>query len=486
MDAESESDASTAPLATPSPHPPTAAPPLRPSLSPSPSPAARRSPSPPSRPAQPVARSVEEEGQHAESGSLHLSQIRTSPDVSPKVRSRRISSLDELAETQSGRYTKISPRERSPIAVDTADAGGSQSRRSDRGSSSPKVSLRIRSHASGQQEVVTQTSIFRETRQTSQRAGEHTEEYEIRILSEETVESAKETTVVLEKTSPLDLSPLIECEDGSQATPAHSREAMETIEPTEENLLLAIRQASSGGKKPVVESGRCDTVEIAADDDLPDLEIEPPTPIRRSSRRVTPERSVRSTRTTRRAQLRKDPAPTFAEKAAGTVEPTPPKLRRVSPGRTTRASHDDGWFDEMPPLMLEASDDENSNDNHSEASPPSSPPRISSRKSVERSPPVSPSRSSSRKGVERSPPVSPSRRSSRKSVDRSPPVSPSRRSARKSADRSPPPSPSRRSSRRSEERGATPERTGRASKSSTVKVGGLLFFLPPPPRCLFY
>ena len=428
MDTENETDSSTVPVTTPSP-PHQTAPPLD-----------RLSPSSATHPSQPLAQSSEEENQQAQS-SLHPSKTPTSPQIRPQGRSERLPSLDESAETPSKKRTKISPRERSPIAVQTAEASGSRLRRSER---SPQTSPRTRSQSSDL-EVVTQTSVFRETKHTSRVSGEYVDEYEIRILSEQTAQSARETTVILEKTTGQDLSPVIECEDGSQVTPAHSIEAMETIEPAEENLLLAIRQASSTSKRNVVDSGKSDTVdtvEIAADDDLPDLEIEPPTPIRRSSRRSTPERSVESTRTSRRANRRKDSASTSDENKKGTSDPTPPKLRRLSPRQTAKPSHDDGWSDEMPCLQLEASDDENSNDNRSRSSSLSVPSRRSSRRSVDRSPP---------------------------------PVSPSRRSLRKSAERSPPPSPSRRSSRRSEERSSTPERTGRASKPST-KVGCFLVF----------
>lgn len=420
MDAESESDASTVPVATPSPTLQTA------------SPAHRPSPSPlsPSRLSQSLTQSAEEDSRQAQS-RLHPSKAPASPQASRPVRPQ-LSSRDESTEAQSGKYTRISPRERSPITVQTVVANLSQSRSV---RESLQVSPRTRSQSSGDQEVDVQTSVSTSMKRVSHVSREYMEEYVIRVVPGQTAPSAsREPTLVLEQMAGQDLSPLIECEDGTEAPPAYSLEAMETIEPAEESLLLAARQASSAPKKIVEELESSDTVEVAADDDVPSLEIKPPTPIRRSSRSITPERSVKPTRTSRRATLRKDSASASTESREGTTEPTPPKLRRVSPGRTTKPSRDSGWSGEMPSLRLEASEDENSNDNRS----------------------------------------APSRRSSRRSVDRSPPVSPSRRSLRKSAERSPPPSPSRRSSRRSEERSATPERTGRASKSSTDKVGWLV------------
>ncbi|KAK7093209.1 protein ELYS-like [Littorina saxatilis] len=367
-----------------------------------------------------------------------------SPKVSPKTQEPS----PAVSPQKRGRNAKV--RERSPLVVETDTMTDS------RLSWSPQVSPRSR--LSDGREVIKQTSVVKETRQTSHMSGEYRDEYEIRV-----VKSATETRVVFQTSSPGDLAPVIECEDGTHPSPTHSLEAMETIEPAEENLLMTVREAKTPTTVSSATHQTEDMVEIAD-------EIQTPTPIRPPSLKNTPERSVKSVRVSRRGKLRKDLATASVEEAGETTESTPPKLRRVSLHSQPPAAGSEVWPDEMPDLRVEVSDDENSNDNRSQPSPlPSSPSRRVTR------------------SVNGSPPVSPSRRVTR-SVNGSPPVSPSRRSVRQSVDRSPPPSPSRRSSRKSEERGATPERTRRPSKATAEKdtltvqtESSSDEMMPPPP-----
>ena len=473
MEAEDESNSSTLPVATPSP-----------AQAPPPSQQASKSLSPPA---------IQQEEEKDRSTMSH-------PYESKELASPCRGLLSGEAPN-----VQTSFRDRSPISVRTVE----EESRAERQSVSPQVSPRTSSQVlSAQRETVTQTSILRESKQTSVTSVEHTGQHHVKIVSEEVAKSSTEITVVSEK--PQDLAPVIECEDGSQVTPVHSVEAMETVEPEEENIMATVRKTAVASSRITEELEQPETVEVAADEDVFDLEIKPPTPIRRSTR-VTPERTVKSTRTARRAGQRKESASASTDQKES--EATPPKLQRLS----TRSSQDD-WSEEMPPLQLRTEED--SNDNHpqpsplpspsrrstrrsADPSPPVSPslrrqsversppplslPRRSTRGSVDRSPPVSPSRRSARKSVERSPPPSPSRRSVRRSEERSPPTSPSRRSVRwseerspppspsrsvkQSEERSPPPSPSRRSVRRSEERSTSPERSLRVSSSSTAKVG---------------
>ncbi|KAL8578235.1 hypothetical protein ACOMHN_040996 [Nucella lapillus] len=420
-----------------------------------------------------------------------------------------------------------SVRDRSPLTVRTGtdtDSLSPHRRLSPQGS--PPSLLTSTLH---QQETVTQTSVVKETKHTSLVSERFAGSYN--IVSEERVQSAKETTVLVVKAPSQQALPIIECDKESETVPPQSAEAMETIEPAEDNLLIEARQAVAVQENMVEEPEPADTVEVAADDEegVLDLEVQVPTPIRRSSRRNTPERSTRSLRTSRRTGLKIDL--TAVEKDEEKLEPTPPKLRRMSPSRET-ATEDEEWPESMPRLQLEVSDEENSNDNYSKWSPqaphsgrkPASPapslsptqksgsakPRESpfrrlARASTDRSPPVSPSRGSDKspsvspsqkatgsvrksrpdplKPVDRSPPVSPSRRATR-SVDRSPPVSPSRRSTRsvdrsppvslsrrstRSMDRSPPPSPSRTVGQKDEKRGRGAERVLSAVTATTTQ-----------------
>ncbi|XP_076472311.1 uncharacterized protein LOC143301802 [Babylonia areolata] len=465
---EEEENTSTLPLSTPSP-------------------TADRTPHHPphilSSASEPISVRMEEE-QHQErvESRLRPGEKNASPDTSPGGRLTRPTLHEEESEAPSA-----SPlRDRSPLSVRTraeSETASQRHRLSPQGSPASLL-LRVRGD---QQETMTQTSVFTETRHTSLvSSGEMADRYELRIVSEQTVKSGKETTVVLEKTSSHDALPIVECDKEAEAAPASSAESLETIEPAEDRVLTEARQASGGQENVVEEPQRSDTVEVSADEDVLDLDIQVPTPIKRSSRRSTPERLTRSARTSRRTGLKIDLSE--VEKDQEKTEPTPPKLRRISPARE-KPPEELEWPVSMPPLRLEGSDDDvddvenNSNENNSQPSPPSSP---FGRSEMSRSPPVSPSDSSGRQSLpgsparrtaqaSRSPPPSPSRKSTRnsdrspppsplhrasgskeksssafkkstRSMDRSPPVSPSRRSTR-SVDRSPPPSPSQRSTR---------------------------------------